>query len=131
MVTLDSIAVLQHHASSSLMSTEHQVPAASAVMLNLGKHCMQDESIMRKKYFNMMEDMKGKIRVYARVRPMLEFERSRGQKEALIIPDELSLEHMWKDKKREFSFDAVFSPSTSQDKVWHDANDGSLTSCFL
>ncbi len=91
---------------------------------------MQDESIMRKKYFNMMEDMKGKIRVYARVRPMLEFERSRGQKEALIIPDELSLEHMWKDKKREFSFDAVFSPSTSQDKVWHDANDRSLTSCF-
>ena len=78
---------------------------------------MQDESIMRKKYFNMMEDMKGKIRVYARVRPMLEFERSRGQKEALIIPDELSLEHMWKDKKREYSFDAVFSSSTSQEKV--------------
>lgn len=72
---------------------------------------------MRKKYFNMMEDMKGKIRVYARVRPMLEFERSKGQKEALIIPDELSLEHMWKDKKREYSFDAVFSPSTSQEKV--------------
>ncbi len=72
---------------------------------------------MRKKYFNMMEDMKGKIRVYARVRPMLEFERSRGQKEALIIPDELSLEHMWKDKKREFSFDAVFSPATPQEKV--------------
>ena len=78
---------------------------------------MQDESIMRKKYFNMMEDMKGKIRVYARVRPMLEFERSRGQKEALIIPDELSLEHMWKDKKREYSFDAVFSSATPQEKV--------------
>ena len=72
---------------------------------------------MRKKYFNMMEDMKGKIRVYARVRPMLEFERSRGQKEALIIPDELSLEHIWKDKKREYSFDAVFSSATSQEKV--------------
>lgn len=72
---------------------------------------------MRKKYFNMMEDMKGKIRVYARVRPMLEFERSRGQKEVLIIPDELSLEHMWKDKKREYSFDAVFSATTAQEKV--------------
>jgi len=40
----------------------------------------QDESIMRKKYFNQMEDMKGKIRVYARVRPMLGFEAERGQK---------------------------------------------------
>ena len=72
---------------------------------------------MRKKYFNMMEDMKGKIRVYARVRPLLKFEKDKGQKEALIIPDELSLEHMWKDKKREYSFDAVFSATTSQDKV--------------
>ena len=72
---------------------------------------------MRKKYFNQMEDMKGKIRVYARVRPMLKFEKDKGQKEALIIPDELSLEHMWKDKKREYSFDAVFSPNTSKDKV--------------
>ena len=35
---------------------------------------------MRKKYFNQMEDMKGKIRVYARVRPMLGFEAERGQK---------------------------------------------------
>ena len=78
---------------------------------------MQDETIMRKKYFNMMEDMKGKIRVYARVRPILKFEKDKGQKEALIIPDELSLEHMWKDKKREYSFDAVFSATTSQDKV--------------
>ena len=29
---------------------------------------------MRKKYWNMMEDMKGKIRVYARCRPMAKYE---------------------------------------------------------
>lgn len=75
---------------------------------------------MRKKYFNMMEDMKGKIRVYARVRPLLKFEKDKGHKDALIIPDELSLEHMWKDKKREYSFDAVFSATTPQDKVCSD-----------
>ena len=72
---------------------------------------------MRKKFFNMMEDMKGKIRVYARVRPMLPFEKERGQKEALNIPDELSLDHVWKEKKREYQFDAVFSPSVTQEKV--------------
>lgn len=44
------------------------------------RRAAQDESIMRKKYFNQMEDMKGKIRVYARVRPMLGFEAERGQK---------------------------------------------------
>ena len=77
----------------------------------------QEESIMRKKFFNMMEDMKGKIRVYARVRPMLSFEKERGQKVALNIPDELTLDHIWKEKKREYQFDAVFEPVASQEKV--------------
>lgn len=36
---------------------------------------------------------------------------------ALNVPDELTCELMWKDKKREFSFDAVFMPGTSQDQV--------------
>ena len=79
--------------------------------------CAQDECITRKKVFNMMEDMKGKIRVYARVRPMLGFEAERGQRVALNIPDELSLDHVWKDKKREYAFDAVFAPDASQDKA--------------
>ena len=78
---------------------------------------LQEENILRKKFFNQMEDMKGKIRVYARVRPMLTFEQQKGQSDVLKIPDELTLEHMWKDKKREYSFDAVFAPETSQDKV--------------
>ena len=77
----------------------------------------QEECISRKKFFNMMEDMKGKIRVYARVRPMLSFESDRGHKNALNIPDELTLDHIWKDKKREYNFDAVFAPDASQDKV--------------
>ncbi len=79
---------------------------------------LRDEALTRKKIFNQMEDLKGKIRVYCRVRPMLKFELDKGQKMALKIPDELSLEFMQtKDKKREYSFDAVFAPGTSQDKV--------------
>ncbi len=30
----------------------------------------KEEQTLRKRYWNMMEDMKGKIRVYARCRPM-------------------------------------------------------------
>ncbi|PNH02813.1 Kinesin-like calmodulin-binding protein [Tetrabaena socialis] len=82
----------------------------------------KDEQISRKRYFNMMEDMKGKIRVYCRVRPMLTFELDKGQSAALLIPDELSVSHMWKDEKkpREYSFDTVFQPGTSQDQVFED-----------
>ena len=64
-----------------------------------------------------MEDMKGKIRVFARVRPVLKFEAQRGAKNALLIPDVLTVEHQWKEKKREYNFDSVFSPDTSQEAV--------------
>ena len=73
---------------------------------------------MRKKYFNMMEDMKGKIRVYARVRPMMQFEREKGHRVGLNIPDELTIEHLWKEKKREYQFDCVFQPTATQEQVW-------------
>lgn len=64
--------------------------------------------------------MKGKIRVYCRVRPLLQFERDRGQEMAVAIPDELTINLVWKDKKREFTFDSVFPGETSQDKVFSD-----------
>lgn len=75
---------------------------------------------MRKRVFNQMEDMKGKIRVYARVRPILQFELDQGQKEALIFPDELSLNLTWRKEKREFNFDTVFQPAASQAQVFAD-----------
>ena len=65
--------------------------------------------VNRKKLFNTIQDMKGKIRVYCRVRPILDFERERGQKEAIFVPDELTASHFWKDEKkaREYPFDQV------------------------
>ena len=84
---------------------------------------------MRKRYHNMMEDMKGKIRVFARVRPVLKFEAQRGAKNALLIPDVLTVEHLWKEKKREYNFDSVFSPDTAQEAVGLSAAQQLLDSC--
>jgi len=36
---------------------------------------------------------------------------------ALNIPDELTLDHIWKEKKREYAFDAVFAPGIGQEKA--------------
>lgn len=65
--------------------------------------------VTRKRLFNTIQDMKGKIRVFCRVRPMLDFESDRGQKIAISIPDELTAAHFWKDEKkqREYPFDQV------------------------
>ena len=43
--------------------------------------------------------------------------RARTHAHARTHTDELTLEHAWKDKKREYNFDAVFGPEASQDKV--------------
>eukprot|EP00951_Prasinocladus_malaysianus_P006121 scaffold43350_cov33-Prasinocladus_malaysianus.AAC.1 len=95
---------------------------AQAKRLEEFEQLYKEEQVLRKRYFNQMEDMKGKIRVYARVRPILGFEEKAGQKVAVQIPDELSLCHAWKDEKkpREYNFDSVFEPGTSQDKVFED-----------
>ena len=39
------------------------------------------ERVLRKKYYNAIEDMKGKIRVYCRARPL-----SRSEKERVSTP---------------------------------------------
>jgi Microtubule binding len=65
--------------------------------------------VTRKRLFNSIQDMKGKIRVFCRVRPMLDFEERRGQSIAISIPDEFTAAHFWKDDKkaREYQFDQV------------------------
>ncbi|KAJ9511982.1 hypothetical protein QJQ45_004434 [Haematococcus lacustris] len=82
----------------------------------------RDEQVARKRAFNTMEDMKGKIRVFCRVRPILPFEFEKGQTFALNLPDELTVTHPWKDEKkhREYGFDQVFPPGCSQDQVFED-----------
>jgi hypothetical protein len=94
--------------------------AGQAKRLDELEKLYRDEALARKKIYNAMEDMKGKIRVYCRVRPLLPFERERGQEMAVETPDELTIALKWKDKKREFSFDAVFEGGTSQDRVFED-----------
>ena len=75
----------------------------------------KDEQVTRKRLFNALEDIKGKIRVYCRVRPLLKFELDKGEKFALLIPNDVTIGHMWKDEKkpREYTFDQIFPPGAA------------------
>lgn len=61
--------------------------------------------------------VQGKIRVFARIRPIMEFEKAKGQTAVLNVPDELTVTHLWKGAPREYSFDTVFSPEATQEQV--------------
>ncbi|XP_042014112.1 kinesin-like protein KIN-14I [Salvia splendens] len=81
----------------------------------------KEEQIMRKRYFNMIEDMKGKIRVYCRLRPLSNKEIFERERDALRNIDEFTVEHSWKDDKlKQHLYDRVFDGHATQDDVFED-----------
>ena len=82
----------------------------------------KEESALRKRYFNQIEDMKGKIRVFARTRPLSEKEKKENQAFSLAFPDAFTMEHPWRDERlpRSYNFDRAFGADASQTEVFED-----------
>ena len=59
----------------------------------------QKEMLLRKKYYNIIEDMKGKVRVYCRSRPISSTEKERGNFNIVESSDEFTV----KIRDRNFS----------------------------
>lgn len=78
------------------------------------------ETMLRKKYKNELEDLKGAIRVYARCRPMAKYELEKGCRQVVQFKDETSMKLITSRGEKEFEFDAVFSPASTQDEVFED-----------
>lgn len=65
--------------------------------------------------------MKGKIRVFCRLRPLNEKEIGEKGKYALAWLDEFTVEHPWKDDKpKQHIYDRVFDGSATQEDVFED-----------
>ncbi|CAN6453602.1 unnamed protein product [Victoria cruziana] len=81
----------------------------------------KEEQLLRKRYFNTIEDMKGKIRVYCRLRPLTEKEIADKEKCVVTSHDEFTVEHQWKDEKaKQYIYDHVFDYRASQENVFED-----------
>lgn len=81
----------------------------------------KEEQLLRKRYFNTIEDMKGKIRVYCRLRPMSEKEIAEKEGCAVTSSDEFTVEHPWKDdKQKQHTYDRVFDGHATQEDVFED-----------
>ncbi|KAG9154693.1 hypothetical protein Leryth_019043 [Lithospermum erythrorhizon] len=80
----------------------------------------KEEQILRKRYFNMIEDMKGKIRVYCRLRPLSGKETSVQERSAISSIDEFTVEHLWKDEIKKHMYDRVFDGITTQEEIFED-----------
>ncbi|KAK7360418.1 hypothetical protein VNO77_02411 [Canavalia gladiata] len=81
----------------------------------------KEEQVLRKRYFNIIEDMKGKIRVYCRLRPLNEKEIAEKEREVLTALDEFTVEYPWKDDKpKQYMYDRVFDADATQENIFED-----------
>ncbi|GIY91528.1 carboxy-terminal kinesin 2 [Caerostris extrusa] len=91
-----------------------------------------EEETTRRKLHNVIQELKGNIRVFCRMRPAIPEELKNGiQLANITTPDNKMIEisHMGdvgmndsgkSQKKYEFSFDCVFTPSASQQEVFEE-----------
>lgn len=69
--------------------------------------------------------MKGKIRVYCRLRPLNEKEVAEKERNVLTSLDEFTVEHLWKDDKvKQHIYDRVFDGYATQEDVFKDTRVG-------
>ncbi|CAL8330262.1 unnamed protein product [Arctogadus glacialis] len=80
------------------------------------------ERTLRKKFYNMVEDMKGKIRVFCRIRPVNRAEAAQGGVVVVEKLDDYSVAVETPRGLREFQFDRVFSTESSQEELFQDTH---------
>ncbi|KAH9648634.1 kinesin-like protein KIN-14L [Citrus sinensis] len=105
---------LQLH--SDLEDLGNQVQEMSSAAL--GYHRVVNEN---RKLYNMVQDLKGNIRVYCRVRPSFRAETKNviefiGEDGSLVILDPLKAR---KEGRKVFQFNHVFGPTATQDATMH------------
>ena len=65
--------------------------------------------------------MKGKIRVYCRLRPLSEKEIAEKERKTVKSVDEFTVEHPWKDDRvKQHIYDRVFDGEATQEDVFED-----------
>merc|ERR1719233_1007083 len=86
------------------------------------------ELSLRRKYFNLVQELRGNIRVFCRVRPLLAWEKKKGMGTCIQFPpaEDFILEVPSKDAvggKFVFEYDRVYKPHAQQKDITEDTSE--------
>ncbi|CAK9182422.1 unnamed protein product [Ilex paraguariensis] len=115
--TKKDFEVLQSQLQSDLKQLESQVQELSVAALGYHKVVKENRNL-----YNMVQDLKGNIRVYCRIRPAFNSEAKNvidftGEDGSVVVSDPLKPH---KDGRKVFQFNRVFGPIATQDEVFKD-----------
>nr|XP_039257940.1 myosin-11-like [Styela clava] len=116
---LSSAAEAGAEAAEKVMALENETKQLTAEVKTLTDN-YNSERVLRKKYYNMVEDMKGKIRVYCRYRPMSKTEMGNNNKPVVRTPDEYTIQVDARGTMKEFQFDQIFTDESTQGQIFED-----------
>ena len=71
---------------------------------------------------NKLVELKGNIRVFAKIRPTLSHDHDAAGNEAVKAVDNVAVEAMVQGTPREFEYDFVFAPGLSPDRVFEEVS---------
>ncbi|MCL7035241.1 hypothetical protein MKW94_017913 [Papaver nudicaule] len=105
-------------------SSENQECDVGSIITKIGANLdglnaqLNQLNAQRKQTLNELLDLKGNIRVFCRIRPLIE-EKIVGYPESVVALDSSNvILKLGKNKSRRYSFDKVFNPGSSQDEVF-------------
>ncbi|CAH1448059.1 unnamed protein product [Lactuca virosa] len=117
---VDEIRTLEKDLEQERKMTKHRISELEKQLAEY-KVLYKEETVLRKRNFNTIEDMKGKIRVYCRLRPLTPKERTHKENDVVTCVDEFTVQHVGRDGmiKKHF-YDRVFDGSATQKDVFND-----------
>ena len=81
------------------------------------------ELTLRRKYFNELQDLRGNIRVFCRIRPLLGREKERGYGDCIAFPTEGMIQITDGKSAHTFEFDRIYTPTATQEQVSADTTE--------
>ena len=81
-----------------------------------------EERKLRRKYYNDLEDLKGKIRVFCRIRPLAKYEIEKNCEKVVSMKNDTTVKIKHKFGEKEFDFNRIFTAENSQKEVFEDTD---------
>ena len=135
-----SFAAFASSVRAGLGGVQAELVQGSASLVGAVRRALEGQSDLEERYkkemrerrrlFNLVQELRGNIRVYCRVRPISEAERGAGEVEAVGFPAEGEL-CITSSKRavKAFEFDQVFQPSVATEAVYREVE--GLVQCTL